>query len=167
MTLSEAIWLVVVNILAWLILHFAISAICFKIPLRFFLKDTAFFRIARWEDHGKLWNRLFLVKKWKKHLIDGSSIVKKSFNKSHLHGTKVYDLTFFAAETKRAELTHWLLIVPAPFFFFWNPPWAGWIIIIYALIANLPFIITQRYNRGRIETIVKSTSNRKNNTPSN
>ena len=164
MTLSEAIWLVVVNILAWLILHFAISAICFKIPLRFFLKDSAFFKIARWENHGKLWNRLFSVKKWKKHLIDGSSIVKKSFNKSHLHGTKVYDLTFFAAETKRAELTHWLLIVPAPFFFFWNPPWAGWIIIIYALIANLPFIITQRYNRGRIETIVKSTSNRKNNT---
>jgi len=94
------------------------------------------------------------LKKWKKYLIDGSSIVKKSYNKSHLHGSRQQDLISFAAETKRAELTHWLLMLPAPLFFLWNPTWAGWIIIAYALFANLPFIITQRYNRGRIESIV-------------
>ncbi|MEK4384375.1 glycosyl-4,4'-diaponeurosporenoate acyltransferase [Solibacillus sp. FSL W7-1464] len=161
MTVINAIWLLVVNIVAWLVLHFSISALCFKIPLRFFLKDLAFFRIAKWEEHGEIWNRLFLVKKWKKHLIDGSAIAKKSYNKSHLHGTKREDLLIFAAETKRAEMTHWLLILPAPLFFLWNPVWAGCINIVYALLANLPFILTQRYNRGRIENIL-DLSNRGN-----
>lgn len=160
MTVINAIWLLVVNILAWFVLHFSISALCFKIPLRFFQKDVVFFRIAKWEEHGKVWNRLFLVKKWKKHLIDGSSIAKKSYNKSHLHGTKREDLFVFAAETKRAEMTHWLLILPAPLFFLWNPVWAGSINIVYALFANVPFILTQRYNRGRIENILNFSNRR-------
>ena len=160
MTVINAIWLLVVNIVAWLVLHFSISALCFKIPLRFFLKDVVFFRIAKWEEHGKFWNRLFLVKKWKKHLIDGSSIAKKSYNKSHLHGTKREDLLVFAAETKRAEMTHCLLILPAPLFFLWNPVWAGSINIVYALFANVPFILTQRYNRGRIENILDFSNRR-------
>lgn len=154
MTVTDAVWLLFINIAAWLIFHFTISALCFKVPLHFFLKDLPFLRIAKWEGNGKLWNRLFSVKKWKNHLIEGSSIVKKSYNKSHLHGTNRENLIIFAAETKRAEITHWLLIVPAPLFFLWNPDWSGWINIGYALIANLPFIITQRYNRGRIESIL-------------
>lgn len=161
MTVLEALWLLFINSAAWLIIHFSISALCFHIPLRYFLKDIPFLRIARWERNGNIWNTLFLVKKWKKYLIDGSSIVKKSYNKSHLHGWKQEDLTIFAAETKRAEITHWLLMLPAPLFFLWNPDWAGWMNIVYALLANVPFIITQRYNRGRIEAIVRATKRRK------
>lgn len=56
------------------------------------------------------------MQKWKGYLIDGSSIVKKSYNKKYLHSTHKKDLSIFAAKTKRAELTHWLLILPAPFF---------------------------------------------------
>ena len=161
MTVTEAVWLLIVNIVAWLVIHFAISALCFNIPLRYFLKDMAFLRIAEWEGNGKMWNRLLFVKKWKRYLIDGSSIAKKSYNKSHLHGRSREDLMVFAAETKRAELTHWLLMMPAPLFFLWNPSWAGWIIITYALIANVPFIITQRYNRARIAAILGCLSSRK------
>ena len=131
MTVIEALWLLIINIVAWLIIHYAVSALCFNIPVRHFLKDTAFLRIAQ-----------------------------KSYNKSHLHGWGRKELEVFAAETKRAELTHWLLMLPAPLFFLWNPCWAGWIIIAYALIANVPFIITQRYNRGRIEAILGFRSSR-------
>lgn len=159
--IKELIWLFTINTVAWLLIHYGVSALCFKIPLRYFLKDNVFFRIAKWEKNGEVWNRLFRVKKWKKYLIDGSSIVKKSYNKSHLHGTKKKDLIIFAAETKRAEITHWFIMLPAPLFFLWNPSWAAWIIIAYALVANVPFIITQRYNRGRIESIVNSANYRK------
>jgi len=161
MTVLEALWLLFINSAAWLVIHFSISALCLYIPLRYFLKDIPFLRIARWERNGDIWNTLFLVRKWKKYLIDGSSIVKKSYNKSHLHGQKQEDLTIFAAETKRAELTHWLLMLPAPLFFLWNPAWAGWLNIAYALLVNVPFIITQRYNRGRIEAIVQVATRRK------
>lgn len=148
------IWLIVANAVVWLVFHYAISALCFIIPLRYFLTDRAFFRLARWEQDGKRWDTYFFVKRWKKHLPEGSSIVKKSYNKRHLHGTSRESLLMFAAETKRAELTHWLLIVPAPLFFLWNPQWAGWVNVVYALLANLPFILTQRYNRGRLERVI-------------
>lgn len=154
MSVTEGIILILVNIIAWGFFHFFISYLCFKIPLNFFLEEDRFFKIKKWEQSGEMWQKLLLVKKWKGFLIDGSSIVKKSYNKSHLHGKKKNDLMVFAAETKRAELTHLLLILPAPLFFLWNPVWAGWIMIIYALLANLPFIIVQRYNRARIEVIL-------------
>ncbi len=154
MSVTAGIILILVNIIAWGFFHFFISYLCFKIPISFFLESNRFFKIKKWEQSGEIWQKLLLVKKWKGFLIDGSSIAKKSYNKSHLHGKRKNDLMVFAAETKRAELTHFLLILPAPLFFLWNPVWAGWIMIIYALIANLPFIIVQRYNRGRIEVIL-------------
>lgn len=161
MTVSYAIWLLVVNTIAWLIIHFGMSFLCLKIPLGYFLQDTFQFRIATWEQNGKVWDRLFAVKRWKKYLIDGSSIVKKSYNKKHLHGTKCDELKVFAAETKRAEMTHWLILLPIPLFFLWNPLWAAWINVAYAFIANVPFIITQRFNRARIEAIVGAIQHRK------
>ncbi len=154
MTVTTASWLIIINIFAWGFLHYFISYLCFKIPLNYFKKDNQLFRIKSWEHSGKLWQKLFRVKKWKSRIIEGSSIAKQSYDKSHLHGQRGSDLAIFAAETRRAELTHWLLIIPAPLFFLWNPVWAGWVMIIYALVANLPFIVVQRYNRGRIVGIL-------------
>lgn len=151
----EIVSLIVINGVAWLFFHMALSLLCFFMPLRFFYGGVL--RIYKWEQHGELWQRLFHVKQWKKHLIDGSSIVKKSYDKRHLHGTTASDLVVFAAETKRAELTHWLLLMPAPLFFLWNPAWAAWVNVAYALLANVPFIVTQRYNRGRLERIQRRT----------
>ncbi|WP_010308217.1 glycosyl-4,4'-diaponeurosporenoate acyltransferase CrtO family protein [Kurthia senegalensis] len=153
--------LFLVNFFCWLLFHYLLSYICFKIPLSFFLKEHRLFTIAKWEKEGQLWNRLFQVKKWKKHLIDGSSIVKHSYNKSHLHGTRQEALNEFSAETKRAELTHWVLLLPAPLFFLWNPAWAAWLNVLYAVIANVPFIVTQRYNRARLERALKRQEMRK------
>ncbi len=154
MTFIAAIWIILINIIAWGFFHLTISYLCLIIPLNYFKKNLFWFRIFSWEKNGRLWNDLFRVKSWKKHLIDGSSIDKRSFNKTNLHGTKQDELIHFAAETKRAEMTHWLLLLPAPLFFLWNPIWAGWIMIIYAILINVPFIITQRYNRARIEAII-------------
>lgn len=157
MTYSLIIWLILINIIAWGFIHYFISYLCFKIPLSYFEKDNKVFKTRKWEQSGQIWQKIFKVKKWKSRIIEGSSIAKESYDKSHLHGTKRSDLSTFAAETRRAELTHWMLILPAPLFFLWNPIWAGWVMIIYALIVNLPFIIIQRYNRGRILMILNKT----------
>ena len=69
--------------------------VCY-IKVFLFKKDLAWFRIRTWEKGGGLWDQLFSVKKWKKHLIDGSSIVKQSYNKRNLHGTKKHQLAHFA-----------------------------------------------------------------------
>ncbi len=42
----------------------------------------------------------------------------------------------------------------APLFFLWNKPGIGWIMIVYALIENLPLIMAQRYNRIRFKRLL-------------
>lgn len=160
MTVSPTLWIIIIDILAWGFFHLSISMLCFKMPLRYFEQDLPFYKSASWEDNGKVWDKIFFVKKWKGRLIDGSSIMKKSYNKSNLHGSTSDQLAVFSAETKRAELTHWLLMIPAPIFFLWNPVWVGWVMIAYAILVNVPFIVTQRFNRGRIESILRRTRKR-------
>lgn len=150
-------WMVILDFIAWAFFHMAISIICLKIPLAFFLEDRVWFRIFAWEKSGKRWQQLFRVKKWKGRVLDGATIFRKGYAKKRLHGSSISDLNVFGAETKRAELTHWLCIVPAPLFFLWNPIWVGWVMILYALLFNVPLIIVQRYNRGRIGVITSWT----------
>lgn len=151
-------WTVAIDIIAWAFFHMAISVLCLKLPRSYFLKDGAWFRLGAWERSGKRWQQLFFVKRWKGRLIDGTAILRKGYGKKKLHGTRVGELQVFAAETKRAELTHWLSILPAPLFFLWNPVWVGWIMVLYAVSFNLPIIVVQRYNRGRIDAIVSASN---------
>ncbi|MFB9860007.1 glycosyl-4,4'-diaponeurosporenoate acyltransferase [Salinicoccus siamensis] len=148
------LWTIAIDIIAWLFFHLVISYLCFRLPLSAFQNNAFWSRIYRWEDSGHLWHRLFRVKSWKGRLIDGASLFKKGYQKKTLHGTDRSELKTFAEETKRAELTHWASILPAPLFFLWNPPLAGFLMIVYAVVFNLPFIITQRYNRGRIKKML-------------
>lgn len=150
-----AVWIVLIDIFAWAFFHLVISYVCFKLPLSHFRKDSFWFQIFSWEKSGRLWQRLFKVKKWKGSLIDGTVLFKRGYTKKKLHGIKTKELKTFAAETKRAELTHWLSIFPAPLFFLWNPLWVGWAMVFYAVAFNLPFIVVQRYNRGRIMAITE------------
>lgn len=149
-----ATWTIIIDILAWAFFHLSISAVCVRLPLTTFQNNTFWFRIYAWEKSGALWDRLFRVKAWKGKLVDGASLCKIGYEKKALHGNSAKDLQTFAEETKRAELTHCLSILPAPLFFLWNPLWAGWVMVVYAICFNLPFIIAQRYNRGRIKKIL-------------
>ena len=46
----------------------------------------------------------------------------------------------------------------APLFFLWNPWWADLIMLTYALMANLPCIFAQRYNRLRFQRLLARRS---------
>ena len=61
----------------------------------------------------------------------------------------------FLRETWRGELTHWLALLALPLFAIWNPGWAFGINVAYALAANLPCILVQRYNRGRFLRVLE------------
>jgi len=134
--------------------HLGISYLCVKMPIAFFEKDRWLFRIRNWEYRGKAYNRFFKVKKWKNIIPDGGGLFKKGFAKKNLQNSDPHYLKTFLYETKRAELTHWLTIIPAPIFFLWNIWWAGIIMIVYALIANVPCILLQRYNRARLTSLI-------------
>lgn len=116
-------------------------------------KQKRGFQSQSWEQDGRFWQDFLHIRQWKSYLPDGSMFLKESYNQTNLQGIEVEDLKKFIIETKRAELTHWLMILPAFFFFIWNPPWAGIIMVLYALLFNLPLIVTQRYNRPRLERL--------------
>lgn len=146
-------WMILLDFVMWFIFHMGISLWIMKVPDEWFAKTETGFRSRSWEKNGEIWHQLFRIRDWKKYLPDGSMIVKHAYNKTNLQGISLNSLEKFIIETKRAELTHWALIPPALLFFLWNPWWIGWCMVAYALVANLPFIVAQRYNRPRLERL--------------
>jgi glycosyl-4,4'-diaponeurosporenoate acyltransferase len=137
------------------VIHLGISYICVKLPISFFKKDNWLFRIKKWEHRGRIYNNIFKIRKWKNAVPDGGGLFKGGFPKRYLESNDPKYISTFYDETKRAELTHWLSILPAPVFFLWNVWWVGIIMIVYSLIVNMPCILLQRYNRARLSNINK------------
>ena len=144
---------ILLNIAAWLIIHVGVSYLMTHIPLNLF--DTGFwlYRQRKWEKNGKIYARIFRLKKWKKRLPDGAALFKKGFQKKHLKRLDEIYLGNFIRETCRAEITHWIMFLLSPVFFIWNIWWVGIVMIVYAILVNVPCIIIQRYNRIRLKRV--------------
>ena len=152
------IWIIIIDSIAWAIFQLSISFFTLSLPERYFQKQTFIYPARKWENEGQFWQTHFDIKNWAKIIPDGTRILKKGFYKKNLQQKEANYLETFILETKRAELTHWLSIIPSFLFFLWNPVWLGWIMVIYALLFNVPIILVQRYNRPRFERVL----NRKN-----
>jgi glycosyl-4,4'-diaponeurosporenoate acyltransferase len=149
-------WTIVIDFVAWFIIHIGVVAIMVRIPARHFDPNRWLYQSRRWERKGNVYQELLKIKKWKKHLPDGAAALGRlGFQKKRLNGTTPEYFRAFLMETCRAELTHWILILFAPFFFLWNRPWVGVFMILYALLENLPLIIAQRYNRYRFRHLLE------------
>ena len=143
--------LILVNIFAWLIFHVSISYICLRLP-------DSFYQSKKSEVNNRK-RELYLyeslrIRKWKTILPDGGDVFKGGFRKKELKTLSSSYIQKFIVETRRAEVTHWLLIPPSILFFIWNPITIGITMIGYALIVNLPFILIQRYNRLRLKPLL-------------
>jgi glycosyl-4,4'-diaponeurosporenoate acyltransferase len=148
-------WTVVVDCIAWFIIHMGVVSITIRIPANRFHPNSWVFISRDWERQGNLYQEIFKIKKWKKHLLDGAAFAGKlGFPKKKLRGRSETYLGAFLIETCRAELTHWLILFFAPFFFLWNPFGVGLFMIFYAAVENLPLILAQRYNRYRLRRVL-------------
>jgi glycosyl-4,4'-diaponeurosporenoate acyltransferase len=142
---------VILVIIVWFVIHMAAALIGLKVPDRFIDPSLRIYRPAGWESGGRLYEKVFLVRKWKQILPDGGNWFRGGFAKRKLASVSPEYIKMFIRETCRAELTHWLAFFPALLFFFWVEWKVGLIMIGYGLMVNLPCIITQRYNRFRME----------------
>lgn len=144
---------ILLDITAWLIIHVGVSYLITHIPLDSFDSVFWLYKQKQWEKGGKIYMRIFRLKKWRKRLPDGAALFKKGFQKKHLKNLDAIYINDFIKETCRAELAHWIMILFSPMFFIWNIWWVGIVMIIYAMSANLPCIIIQRYNRIRLKRV--------------
>ena len=149
-------WTVIIDIIAWFIIHMAVVHIMIRLPQKHFKSTGWLYRERAWENRGHIYQILFKIKKWKNHLPDGAKMLRdKGFPKKTLKEKSISYLCAFQKETCRAELTHWIIILFAPLFFFWNPFFVGFIMIFYAMAENIPLIMAQRYNRHRVKRILE------------
>lgn len=148
--------LIITNVLGWLVLQSGLAWAATGMPITCFNPAGVLFRSRSFERGGRFYERFFFIKQWKHRLPEGARYLRRGFRKKKLTSRNPQYLQQFCSETCRGEAAHWAQLACAPLFFIWNPPWAGWVMVVYALLANMPCIMAQRYNRIRLLRIQAS-----------
>ena len=143
-------WIVALNVAGWPLLQLGLAWGFTRLPVGWFNPPGA----RAWEQGGRFYQRWFGVKRWKDRLPDAARWFGGGFAKGTLLGTRRDYLQRFIRETWRGELCHWCALACTPVFFLWNPWWGDWAITAYAVAANLPCILAQRYNRLRLRHLL-------------
>jgi glycosyl-4,4'-diaponeurosporenoate acyltransferase len=142
-------WTIALNVGGWLLIQWGLAWAFTRLPAAWFKPGTAF----AWERGGRFYEDRFRIKQWKDRLPDAARWFEGGFAKGALAKTAPDYLRRFAAETWRGELCHWCALGCAPALFLWNPWWGDLVMVGYALLANLPCILVQRYNRARLQRL--------------
>ena len=142
---------VAVDVVAWALLSLAAGYGLHRTSTARLDHDTWVTRLRPFERSGRRYERLG-IRRWKDHLPEAGALFAGGISKRSSGGRN--SLHRFAIETRRAEYTHWVLLAVSPLFALWNPWFLTIAMVAYAVVANLPFVIVQRYNRGRIERLL-------------
>lgn len=140
-------WIVGLNVAGWLAIQMGLAWAFTRMPVHWFHPPMPWV----WERGGRFYERAFGVRAWKDRLPDAARWFRGGFAKGALARADRDYLARFVRETWRGELCHWAALACAPVFFLWNPWWGDLIIVGYALAANVPCILVQRYNRARLQ----------------
>jgi glycosyl-4,4'-diaponeurosporenoate acyltransferase len=147
-------WTVVVDVVAWAVLSTATGYLTHRAPVSRFASDGALTRLRPFEVDGRWYERHVAIKRWKGRLPEAGGLFPDGFSKRTLRSGSVDQLERFVVETRRAEVTHWILLAAGPFFVLWNPWGLALVMVLYAVVANLPCLVIQRYNRARLLRVV-------------
>ena len=150
----STLYTVLIDIAVWFAIHMVVSYLMTRQPRYSFNPGSWLHRERGWEGKGSLYYRWLKVGRWKHVLPDGAALFESGFKKKHLQENTEGYFQNFRQETCRAELTHWIVLLAGLIFFIWNIWWVGIIMILYAFSVNMPCIITQRYNRIRLNRVI-------------
>lgn len=150
----ELLWLALVDSVAWGVLHVGVAWAGTQLPASWFSPRFLLFRPMRWELRGRSYERVFQVRRWKHRLPDGAAWFSRGFPKASLSERDSAYFERFVTETCRGEAVHWIVLSCSGLFFLWNPAWLACCMVLYAIAANLPCIIAQRYNRLRMARVL-------------
>lgn len=148
-------WLIIlVDCVVWAVWGTAVGYAGHRRPLERLDHDSWLTRIRGWEREGRTWERLG-IRRWKDRLPEAGSFFGGGMSKRALPGRDPDDLARFAAETRRAEWVHWVVMAIIPVFALWNPPVLLVAMALYGVVANVPCIVVQRFNRARIQRVLR------------
>jgi glycosyl-4,4'-diaponeurosporenoate acyltransferase len=151
---------VAVDVVVWTVLGVAVGYGAHRLSSTWLARDRGPTRLLRMEAGGRVYERVLRIQRWKRYLPDAGPVFSGGRAKRSLVTRAGGDLERFAVETRRAELTHWVLLAAGPFFLLWNPWSLALVMVAYAVVANVPCLLVQRYNRARIERLLDRRSRR-------
>lgn len=138
------------NLAVFLGFSVIITFFCSKLPKSIFDYKKWLFRERAWENNGQIYQNIFRVRVWKRFMPELSDFIKSIFPKKTIKEYNTLYLSNYLAESCRAEMTHWNIILSSVLFSLWNDASNSFIMAVIAVILNMPYIIIQRYNRPRI-----------------
>jgi glycosyl-4,4'-diaponeurosporenoate acyltransferase len=150
---------IVVDVIAWGVFHGATGYAAYRLDDSRLSRDGWLLRQRRFET-GRWYRRRLRINRWKDKVPEAGDLFRGGVSKRHLPAYDVAGLELFVRETRRAELAHWWAMLCGPLFVLWNPPLAAVLLVGYGVVANLPFILIQRYNRFRTQPLVERRSAR-------
>jgi glycosyl-4,4'-diaponeurosporenoate acyltransferase len=138
------------SVAAWVLIGFTTGYGAHLVPTRLLDHDTWLTRPRAFEDGGRFYERRLAIRVWKDRLPEKGDLFPGGFSKRTITDRSEGFLGRFAAETRRAEIVHWLNAVSGPVFLIWCSWPLGVVMICFGWGGHLPFICIQRYNRARI-----------------
>lgn len=146
------------NAAFWIGTFLIVGRIGARTPLERLQHDGPVLRLRPFEQDGRFYQRRLRIHAWKDRLPEAGTALGGEVDKRHLPAGGRAGLPRFAAESRRAERVHWSSLIGLPLTAIWNPPAGVLLMTAFGLGFNLPFIAVQRYNRARIERILRRRS---------
>lgn len=146
--------MVVLDVAVWGGWSAIVGYIAHRRPATAFADDSWLYRLRAVERGGRLYERLG-IKRWKDRLPEAGALFTGGFSKRTVRTRDREVLERFVVETRRAEWTHWVIMLITPVFLVWNWWWVELLMVVYALAANLPCLLVQRYNRARLTRLLR------------
>ena len=139
------------SVLAWIGLGLGTGIFVHRLPVSWLQRDNWLTRPRAFEDDGRFYERWLRIRSWKDKLPEKGDFFPGGFSKRAITDRSDEFLDRFAAETRRAELVHWMNAASGPVFLLWCPWPLGVVMVCFGWVGHMPFVCIQRYNRARIE----------------
>ncbi len=149
-------WIVIAtaNVLLWPLTHFLVSWWALRLEATSFHEKSFPFREFAFEQGGAFYEKVFLIKKWKRRLPDGAAMLGVKIDKSTKTLATLTGRQKYFQETMRSEWAHWVTMLLGLVLSSFNTFEVWLIMLAYALIANAPCIMAQRYNRIKLKRLL-------------
>ena len=146
---------ILVSSLMWFLIGLCTGWYFHRRPAERFAVDNWLTRPRGFEDRGRWYQRRLRIRAWKDRLPEKGDLFRGGFSKRRLLDRSTDHLERFVIETRRAELVHWTNLAAGPAFLIWCRPLIGGCMVLFGVVAHLPFVLIQRYNRGRLLAVLE------------
>jgi glycosyl-4,4'-diaponeurosporenoate acyltransferase len=146
----------IINLIIFVLFTIEVSYLSNKFPDKVYSYKRWIFKERKWEENGQVYHRILKVNYWKNRLPELGDFLKGVFPKKQIKEYSQKYLQIYLIESCKAELTHWGIILSSCLFLFWCDLKTSAIIVIIAVVLNLPYVAILRYNRPRIVKLIRS-----------